>query len=87
MQEFVTLIGQGGVIGVLAIWLYFERLRAEKLQNERDALLERVLKAQGDNNTGLSELKNGQEETVKAIGGMRDLLTMMRDLMMMGTRE
>jgi hypothetical protein len=72
MQEFVGYLTQVGVTGVVIAWLYFERQRAEKLQAERDGLLERVLQTMNAMDKTLENALNTMEDFkdfVKGVGG------------------
>lgn len=72
IKDFVGYVTTVGVSGVLAVWLYFERQRAEKLQNERDSLLERTLTTMHATNSTLDNTisaMNDFKQLVETIGG------------------
>lgn len=82
MEAFVGFITQAGVIGVVAIWLYFERERANALQAERNAylermakekevLLERTLKAMHDVADAVRSMENTTVTVMNALGEAR----------------
>jgi hypothetical protein len=43
LQQFVTFFREAGLLGMMAFFWFLEFRQRLKLQNERDALLERVL--------------------------------------------
>lgn len=81
--EFITLLGAGGAIPVLAAawWLerqakLDEREERRKLQHERDLLLERVLKA-------ITDAVRSGEATVDAQSNTNLVLSSLKDLLML----
>jgi ribosomal protein S2 len=82
MEAFVGVLTQAGVIGVVAIWLYFERERANKLQEnheaylermakEKEVLLERTLKALHDTADGMRSMESTMTTVMNALGEAR----------------
>ncbi len=83
-KEWIALLTQGGAIVVMAAWIFYqrqawleEREDRRKLQSERDALLERTLKALSDSNIALRALVDSQ-------GMMNTVVTSLKDLMISG---
>lgn len=63
---WVKEIGQIGFTGLALLWLFLERQERLRLQTERDALLERVLKAMND----LSVAMQGVRDTIQTVTGL-----------------
>ncbi len=85
MAEWVTLLGQSGVVGALALWLWVEQQRAKTEREERlavqkandtlrDAVTERMLTALNDVAAALRDLEQSGESTRTILEGINNLL-------------
>jgi hypothetical protein len=83
MEPFLALVSdpKTGVAAVLAIWLWFERqgrfeerTERQKLQGERDQLLERVLKGLNDSTAALKSVVEAETSSHHVLSSLKDLL-------------
>lgn len=74
ITEFIPLLTQAGITGLLAGWLYLERSERLRLQEERDQLLERVLKGINDSATAMTSTREGVNAATSVLSSMRDLM-------------
>lgn len=85
MAEWLTLLGQGGVIGVIAVWLWVERQRCDTERSERiavskandtlrDSMNERMITALHDVTSALRDMEQSNEATRAIIEGVNNLL-------------
>jgi hypothetical protein len=83
MEAFLALVSdpKTGVAAILAIWLWFERQgrieersERQKLQGERDQLLERVLKGLNDGTAALGSVIDAETSSHRVLSSLKDLL-------------
>lgn len=78
---FVELMTRGGVVAVMAAWIFYlhlqvqaERSERQKLQSERDALLERVLTGLNNSNVALGSIAEAQNASHAVLTSVKDMV-------------